>query len=164
MEWMTLLTQTDCSWTEWWQCSQNQTVHGLTNTAATSDFMDWMTFPKHILSITHKIWDLRFSNSTAKDSGLLWCEAMWLGEWFLVYQSITVPSQHQEPCTQPHSVTSQNTWTLTSYKLSCTSFPRKLESTTFSSIIFCFCWVPYSLTSCILITCYRPSSTETTTC
>ena len=64
MDWMTLLSplqsQTDCSWTEW-HCSHKQTVHGLTIAAATSDFMDWMRFSKHILSITHKIWDLRFS-------------------------------------------------------------------------------------------------------
>ena len=62
MDWiMTLQSQRDYSWTQWWQCSHRQTIHGLTNAAATSDFMDWMMFPKHILSITHKIWDLRFS-------------------------------------------------------------------------------------------------------
>ena len=72
VDWMTLQSQTDCSWTEWhcshkqsslteWHCSHKQTVYGLTNAAATSNFMDWMTFPKHILSVTHKIWDPRFS-------------------------------------------------------------------------------------------------------
>ena len=47
MDWiMTLQSQTGCSWTQWWQCSHKQTVPGLTNAAATSDFMNWMMFPQ----------------------------------------------------------------------------------------------------------------------
>jgi len=44
MNWMTLQSQADCSWTELWHCSHKQTVHGLNDTAVTDRlFMDWMT-------------------------------------------------------------------------------------------------------------------------
>ena len=200
MDWMTLVTQTDCSWTEWWHCNQKQTVHGLTNTAGTSDFMDWLTLltqTAHGLNDdtavkTYCSWtdqcsshirlnglnDVSQADSFNNSQNLrpkvlttvllriqVFCDVRlcgWVrGSWNIKVSEYLHNIRNRAP---NHTVSHPRIPEPSIHINSCTSFPRKLESTTFSGIIFCFCWVPYSLTSCILITCYHPSSTETTTC
>jgi hypothetical protein len=47
-----------------------------------------------------------------KDSSLLWFEALPLGQWFMMFETIMVPSTCQESLIKWYTVTSQRTWIL----------------------------------------------------
>jgi hypothetical protein len=160
MDWMAFQSQTGCSWPEWWHCDHKQAVHGLNDDTVVTDWMILLSQIHWPMQQPHQtVYGLKdtthahsFNNLQHLRPKVLWavpvriqvyCDVKLCG-WVSGSTSLKVPQyldkirNHTPKHTVSHPRTNAHSFHINYLAL---LFPESL-STTFSGVIFCFCWEP----------------------